>query len=339
MTTCNRAPAKRTVQSTNYRCANAGRGKLQDYRCPAGYHPKHVRENPTRARGSELFDIRCVGDAPGFKKWVMRYDAVCEKDTPRTVDEPTELKCCRGELNAADECPIGLCPGSPACDAVITNYCGIMPPETRTRLESAIAAETDVEKAELLKQQLAAGGRIDDPWCGCALPSAAYGALSTLGPLQCVDRRCIAPAAVKLSKQNEACNITSCSIGDVYLSSADRANLSGTSIAQTCGQDIANKLLNQPAPSNEDTSTPDPTPPPPPTETETNPTQSPPGTEPETETDTEHKDVASSVLTSMGWDTAGMTPEERGAMFTKILGLVGGGVLALLVVLGFFLMR
>lgn len=188
---------------------------ISKYKCPAGTSSDGVVYS-----GKFYGGIKCAGDFPknilypskGYN-YVNRYYTKCYRDRPKATNMSLESKvaCCLGKNTREDQCPATLCRGSGNCDAVMLEYCKNRP---------------------------------NDPLCGCALDTKYYGALKTIGPIQCVDKRCTNPTAYKLSTQKEPCNLTQCIVGDITLNAEDMANIDDFALAQNCGQDFLNKLQN-----------------------------------------------------------------------------------------------
>lgn len=195
------------------------------YTCPAGTSSDGV-VYPEKIYGG----IKCAGDFPknilypskGYN-YVNRYYTKCYRDRPKATNMSLESKvaCCLGKNTREDQCPATLCRGSGNCDQVMLDYCKNRP---------------------------------DDPNCGCALDDKYYGALKTIGPLQCIDKRCTNPSAYKLTSQKDSCNLTQCIVGDVTLTADDMANIDDFALSQNCGDDFLSKLENQEKQSSEEPS-------------------------------------------------------------------------------------
>ena len=185
-------------------------------KCPAGTH------SDGKIYGSKFYGgTMCAGDtlknifypSQGYN-FKTRYYTKCYYNRPEAskMSLANKVKCCTGQHTRQDQCPASLCRNSDACDKVMLDYCKDRP---------------------------------DDPLCGCALDAKHYGALKTIGPLQCVDKRCTNPAAYKLTSQREPCNLTQCIVGDITLSAEDLANIDDFALSQNCGEDFLKKLEEQ----------------------------------------------------------------------------------------------
>ena len=165
-----------------------------------------------RVYSKSFSDGYCFGDVAGSYQNRHFINCYYPEPTASSMALKEKVDCCTGKNTRQDQCPRSLYPGSGACDQVMLDYCKDRP---------------------------------DDPLCGCAMDAKHYGSLKTIGPLQCVDKRCTNPAAYKLTSQKEPCNLTQCIVGDITLSAEDMANIDDFALSQNCGEDFLKKLEEQ----------------------------------------------------------------------------------------------